>query len=172
MSHFPAGQPSTLIPPSLLSTAAISDYAARAANRFMAHYIANVNMKVSGDTLLFTTEANRGYFIPFHINVICVDSYAAAAASAPNISVGFEAGNAYRNFVNQYGLDGVAGIFTGQWEKGYPVGGFYDMLGLEPENSQYARACPPSTGVYARVGATSSATVDLRAVSILGIYTG
>lgn len=173
MSHFPVGQASSLATPFSSATPWSMDSGLFNANRFLAAYAVDVNMKVSGDTLMFTTVADRGYFMPLYVNVVCQNTFNnGVAVSQPVISIGFEAGNSYRNFVNLYGLEPAGQIGSGQWEKGSNQGGgFYDVWGLQLELSQFGRICPPSTGVYVRVTSASSGTTDVRTVSLLGIYT-
>lgn len=173
MGHYAVGQPSSLIPGSLLSTLGITqDYAVGTSNLFVARYSADVNFKVAGDVLLFTTETGRGAFLPLSISIVCVDTYASTTAGNPLVSMGFESGNAYDNFLGLKSLTDAYQVYTGQWQKGEPLpdGTDWDIGGIELEYDQYARACPAATGVYLRISIPSTATKDLRVVSVLGVY--
>ncbi len=168
MSHFPAGQVQSDVP-LYPAGQATQKLALDTGNAMYDVYSAKVTMFPTGDTLLFTTDANRGRFFPIFIGITAVFGSRAVTSTPPNVFIGWQnpgRSNAYDNWLSNEGLQAIYDNAGQRFGAGY-----YDKTTLTGPSWSAFLSAPPSTPIYMRVAGTNTST-DLRVVTIVGLYTG
>lgn len=182
MSHLPIGQVQSNTPnwPATRITQAVAHQTQRVT---LATYAANVDVTSVGPKFIFTTDPDKGRFVPLHIANYCT------AGNLPGgfgltISVGWNPANTqpYIDWVNQESIQDITtgGFGAGNYQipQEIPIQANYDYPRVSTpipvwyEGGQYVASAPPSTNVYVNVVQRDGASIDRRTFVITGFYTG
>jgi hypothetical protein len=117
---------------------------------------AQINMKVTGDTLLGTTLPGYGRFVVIDAWVH-LDTIASPGVTPPTVSIGWASGSGYSEFVSLQSLP-----------NSLIVNNNYSSITLRSGSGRLS--APTSTGIYCRVTQASSATTYTGTIVVKGFY--
>jgi hypothetical protein len=117
---------------------------------------AQINMKLTGDTLLGTTLPGYGRFVVIDAWAH-LDTIASLGVTPPTVSIGWASGSGYSEFVSLQSLPN-SGI----------VNNNYSAITLRSGSGRLS--APASTGIYCRVTQASNATTYTATIVVKGFY--
>ena len=181
MSHLPVGQVQSNTPnwPATKITQAVAHQTQRIT---LCTYVATVNVTTAGAKTIFTTDADKGRFVPLQISNYC-SSGNGPGGFGLTVNVGWNPGNSqpYIDWVNQKGIEDITtgGFGAGNFQipQNLPIQCNVDYPRAETSETwyaggQYVASAPPSTVVAVYVQQVDGAATDLRTFVITGFYTG
>lgn len=181
MSHLPVGQVRSNTPnwPATKITQGVAHDTQRIT---LATYAANISLLTTGAKTIFTTDADKGRFVPLQISCYCTTGNQPGGFGLA-VSVGWNPANTqpYIDWVNQEGIEDITtnGFGAGNFQipQNLPIQCNVDYPRAETsvvwyQGGIYVASAPPSTPVVVYVVSADGAASDLRTFVITGFYTG
>ncbi len=181
MSHLPVGQVRSNTPnwPASKITQNVAHHTQRI---MLATYSANVDLRTTGAKTIFTTDSDKGRFVPLQIAAYCTAGNG-PGASGVAVSIGWNPSNTqpYIDWVNQESIERITtggfGAGNFQMPQNFPIQCNIDYPRAETsevwyQGGIYVSSAPHSTPIVVQVIQADAASTSLRTFVITGFYTG